>query len=115
MTADVPATPPEHKITIEHADGRSKYGRLKRTYWPECTCGWEHPHASVQKWVAVERGNEHLGQLACSNCGTTKPEEKVAHRSWDLDLPSLLLCSLCAYCVTAQPDMFLELEGRRRV
>jgi hypothetical protein len=51
--------------------------------------------------------------LACSNCLTTKPEEKVGWRSWDLDLSSLLLCALCAYVLTAQPDMFKNLEGRR--
>lgn len=51
--------------------------------------------------------------MSCSNCGTT---ENVAPRSWDLDLPTLVLCDICAYALVWEWEFFEELgRGDRRL
>jgi hypothetical protein len=46
----------------------------------------------------------------CSNCRTT---EHVAARSYDLDLPTVLLCDVCSVLLVTDYEMFQDLRGRR--
>lgn len=51
--------------------------------------------------------------MNCSNCGTT---EDVAPRSFDLDLPALVLCNVCTYALIHDRELFEYLgRARRRV
>lgn len=44
----------------------------------------------------------------CTNCGRSGARP----RSFDLDLPALQLCDMCAVLITLDPEMFEEM-GRR--
>lgn len=47
--------------------------------------------------------------LTCQTCNTAKPEHKVRWRSFDLDLPALRLCQICAVLLWTDPAMLKEL------
>lgn len=38
----------------------------------------------------------------------------MASRSWDIDLPTLVLCNICTFLITSDPAMFDELGESRR-
>jgi hypothetical protein len=50
-----------------------------------------------------------MSGLRCQNCGTSR---RVARRSWDLDLPPLTLCDVCALMIATDAELF-EQMGRR--
>jgi hypothetical protein len=45
--------------------------------------------------------------VTCSNCGSS---EHVATRSYDMDLPTVVLCNICALLIVSDPVMFDELS-----
>jgi hypothetical protein len=47
------------------------------------------------------------GGVTCSNCGSS---EHVATRSYDMDLPTVVLCNICALLIVSDPVMFDELS-----
>lgn len=49
--------------------------------------------------------------MTYSNCGTT---EDVAPRSFDLDLPALVLCNICTYALVHGSELFEDLGGKSK-
>lgn len=50
--------------------------------------------------------------MNCSNCGST---DSAAPRSWDLDLPVLILCNICAFSLGNDPELFEDMRRRGSV
>lgn len=46
-------------------------------------------------------------ELVCSNCGGTW---NVKRLSYDLDLPTIVLCGVCAILIVTNPEEFKGLE-----
>lgn len=47
--------------------------------------------------------------LGCANCGST---DHVKRLSFDMDLPVVTLCQLCAYCLMVGDQKLFEDMGR---
>lgn len=50
--------------------------------------------------------------ISCSACGTDKPEAKVRWHSFDMDLPAVRLCQICAVLLMTNPDLIQEAMKR---
>lgn len=48
--------------------------------------------------------------LVCANCGST---DHVKRLSFDMDLPVVTLCQVCAYCIMVGDQEMFEDMGRK--
>lgn len=51
-----------------------------------------------------------MSEPPCSNCGATKD---VAHVSFDMDLPTIVLCQVCRFTIVSNPELFEQMRRGR--